>query len=71
MIRIVDGGQVLDEYEQEIGIRTVKIMGTSILLNGKPVYLRGFGKHEDSDIVGRGFNIGVMKRDFELMKWLR
>lgn len=70
VIRIVDGGQVLDEYEQEIGIRTVKIMGTSILLNGKPVYLRGFGKHEDSDIVGRGFNIGVMKRDFELMKWI-
>ena len=32
--------------------------------------MKGFGKHEDSDIVGRGFNIGVMKRDFELMKWI-
>lgn len=70
VVKIVDGGEVLDEYDTEIGIRTVKVEGTSILLNGKPVYLRGFGKHEDSDIVGRGFNIGVMKRDFELMKWI-
>lgn len=70
VVKIVDGSEVLDEYDTEIGIRTVKVEGTSILLNGKPVYLRGFGKHEDSDIVGRGFNIGVMKRDFELMKWI-
>lgn len=70
VVRIVDGEEVIDEYHQEIGIRTVKVEGTSILLNGKPVYLRGFGKHEDSDIVGRGFNIGVMKRDFECMKWI-
>ena len=70
VIQIMDDAQVVDEYEQEIGIRTVEVKGTDILLNGSPVYLRGFGKHEDSDIVGRGFNIGVMKRDFELMKWI-
>lgn len=70
IIRICDGENIIDEYEQEIGIRTIKVEGTSILLNGKPVYFRGFGKHEDSDIVGRGFHIGVMKRDFELMKWI-
>lgn len=70
VIRIVDDNVVLDEYEQEIGIRTIEVRGTSILLNGSPVYLRGFGKHEDSDVVGRGFNIGNMKRDFELLKWV-
>ena len=32
--------------------------------------LKEFEKHEDSDIVGRGFNMGVMKRDFECMKWI-
>lgn len=69
-IRIMDGEELIDEYEQEIGIRTVKVEGTDILLNGEPVYLKGFGKHEDSDIVGRGFSIGIMKRDFELMKWI-
>lgn len=70
VVQIVDGAEVIDEYEMEIGIRTVEVKGASILINGAPVYLRGFGKHEDSDVVGRGFNIGVMKRDFELMKWI-
>lgn len=69
-IRIMDGEELIDEYEQEIGIRTVKVEGTDILINEEPVYLKGFGKHEDSDIVGRGFSIGIMKRDFELMKWI-
>lgn len=69
-IRIMDGSAVIDEYFEEIGIRTVEILGKEILLNGEPVYLKGFGKHEDSDIVGRGFNIGMMKRDFECMKWI-
>ena len=69
VIRIWDGEQVVDEYWENIGIRTVQIRGEEILVNGKPVYLKGFGKHEDSDFTGRGFNPGVMKRDVELMKW--
>ena len=70
IIRIQEGTEIWDEYYDEIGIRTVEIEGTEILINGSPVYLKGFGKHEDSDIVGRGFNMGVMKRDFECMKWI-
>lgn len=70
VIRITDGERVLDEYIDDIGIRTFHIDGDRFLLNGHPVYLKGFGKHEDSDIVGRGFNMGVVKRDFELMKWI-
>lgn len=70
VVRILDGTDVIDEYYDLIGIRTVAIEGKDILVNGQKVYLKGFGKHEDSDIVGRGFNIGVMKRDFECMKWI-
>ena len=70
VVRIQNEEGIVDEYREEIGIRTVEVKGKDILINGKPVYLKGFGKHEDSDIVGRGFNIGVMKRDFECMKWI-
>lgn len=70
VVRILDGTDVIDEYYDLIGVRTVAIEGKDILINGQKVYLKGFGKHEDSDIVGRGFNIGVMKRDFECMKWI-
>ena len=69
-ISLIRGNQLIDSYQMPIGIREVRIDGENILINGSPVYMKGFGKHEDSDIVGRGFNIGVMKRDFELMKWI-
>lgn len=69
VIQIVDGEHIIDEYTEKIGIRTVEIKGTQILINGEVVYLKGFGKHEDFEILGRGFNWAVAKRDFECMKW--
>ena len=63
-------GRIVDRYDAPAGIRTVAVENGEILLNGKPVYLKGFGKHEDSDILGRGFNWAVAKRDFECMKWI-
>ena len=70
VIRITDGETVVDEYREKIGIRTFEIKGGSFLLNGKAVYLRGFGKHEDADIRGRGLDLATVKRDYELMKWI-
>lgn len=69
VIRLKNDDLIIDEYREKIGIRTVEISGNKILLNGEPVYLKGFGKHEDADIIGRGTSLAVMKRDFELMKW--
>lgn len=59
-----------DHYTLPIGIRTVKTTETQLLVNGKPVYLKGFGKHEDSDIKGKGLDEAVNVRDFELLKWI-
>lgn len=69
VIRITDGETVVDEYHEKIGIRTFEIKDGNFLLNGKAVYLRGFGKHEDADIRGRGLDLATVKRDYELMKW--
>ena len=69
-ISVGDKNELLDEYSQKIGLRTIEIKGIDILINNKPVYLKGFGKHEDSDIIGRGFSYSVLKRDFELLKWV-
>lgn len=70
VLKIINNNEVIDEYYDYIGIRTVEVKGTSILVNGKSVYLKGFGKHEDADVVGRGFSMPIMKRDFECMKWI-
>ena len=69
-IRIVDGPLLLDSYSDTIGIRTFEVKDGSFLLNGSPVYLRGFGRHEDSNVRGKGFDPVLNKRDYELMKWI-
>ncbi len=70
IIRVTDkAGKLLDEYSDRIGLRTVEVKDKEILINGKPVYLKGYGKHEDFNILGRTFNYSIAKRDFECMKW--
>ncbi|RFZ79577.1 beta-glucuronidase [Lacrimispora amygdalina] len=59
-----------DCYEQEFGVRTVEVKGTQFLINRKPFYFKGFGKHEDSDFYGRGMNQALNVKDISLMKWL-
>jgi beta-glucuronidase len=60
----------LDEYALPIGLRTVEVRGEALLLNGEPVHLRGFGKHEDFFLHGRGLDLATLVRDFELLKWI-
>ena len=70
-IALVDGaGEVVDEYAQRFGVRTIAVAGDRLLLNGAPVYLQGFGRHEDFPIVGKGLCHGVNVRDHELLKWI-
>lgn len=47
---VAPNGDVIDTYSQKIGIRTVTWSNKTIYLNEKPLYLRGFGMHEDSDV---------------------
>jgi beta-glucuronidase len=63
-------GAPIDEYALPIGIRTIEAKGEALLLNGAPIHLRGFGKHEDFLLHGRGQDLAVLVRDFELLKWI-
>lgn len=63
-------GEVIDTYSQKIGIRTVTWSNTTIYLNEKPLYLKGFGMHEDSDLRGKGWDPVLWVKNFNLIKWL-
>lgn len=59
-----------DVYEQAFGVRTVKVEGDKFLINGRPFYFKGFGKHEDSFFHGRGLDQCLNVKDISLMRWL-
>jgi len=64
---VTDGDDV---YRLPFGIRKISWNATNLLVNGRIVYLRGFGRHEDSDIRGKGLDLPLVARDFELIKWM-
>lgn len=63
-------GAIKDRYALESGVRTIATDDKHILLNGKPIFLKGFGKHEDFPIFGRGSAYPVIVKDFALLKWI-
>lgn len=58
-----------DVYTLPYGVRTVRIEGTRFLINEKPFYFKGYGKHEDTFPGGRGINLPMNTKDISIMKW--
>ncbi len=70
LVELWRGGERLDVYEQPFGVRTIAVKDGKFLINGRPFYFKGFGKHEDSSIHGRGFDEVVNVKDLNLLKWM-
>lgn len=69
-VRLRKNGQVIDVYRLPIGIRTVEVTDREFLINGEPFYFKGFGKHEDMDIKGKGLDNAILVKDFNLLQWI-
>lgn len=63
-------GKVVDTYSLATGLRTIKVSGTKFLINDKPFYFTGFGKHEDTAVRGKGHDQAYMVHDFQLLNWI-
>ncbi|XP_075167079.1 beta-glucuronidase-like [Haematobia irritans] len=61
---------LIDVYRMQIGIRKVQWDEKNLLMNGRKVYMHGFGRHEDSDLRGKGLDYALLTRDFNLLKWI-
>ncbi|KAK5048261.1 hypothetical protein LTR84_005931 [Exophiala bonariae] len=66
----LDDNSLVDEYSIDVGVRTVEVKGSQFLINNKPFYFTGFGKHEDTPIRGKGHDSAYMVHDFQLLEWI-
>jgi beta-glucuronidase len=69
-VELVDAEEIRDRCSLQIGIRTIKVDGDQLLLNGEPINLLGFGRHEDFALIGRGLFPPAIIKDYALMKWV-
>ncbi len=58
-----------DSLDDEIGFRTIEVQGTDILLNGKPVFLRGISIHAEAPL--RGGRANTDQDAATLLGWAR
>lgn len=68
--RLTRNGALVDVCEVRTGFRTVTVERDGIYLNGEKVYLKGFGRHEDAPVRGKGYDAVTMVNDFHWMKWI-
>lgn len=70
MILSTTASGTVDIYRLRFGVRTLKWNTTQFLINDKPIYFRGFGRHEDSDLRGKGLDWALITKDFNLLRWI-
>ncbi|KAF6207277.1 hypothetical protein GE061_018518 [Apolygus lucorum] len=68
-VTLRDGNVEVDRLSKTFGIRTILTNGKNLIMNGKQLYLKGFGMHQDAEIRGRGFDQVQLVRDINLLKW--
>jgi len=65
---IEEDGEVIDDLIERIGFREVRVDGNRILMNGKPLKIRGVCRHEDHPMFGAAIPVEAMARDLELIR---
>lgn len=69
VIRLVDkNGQTVETTGCKVGFRSVEVKSGQVLVNGKPVRLRGVNRHEHDPATGKAVSLESMEKDILLMK---
>lgn len=61
-------GVLTDDLIERVAFRTVAISGRDILVNGKPVFLQGFCRHEDHPLFGAVLPFQAQMYDLQLLR---
>ncbi len=61
-------GKLIEATSCKVGFRTVEIKDAQLMVNGKPVLVRGVNLHEHNALTGHVIDKETMLKDIELMK---
>lgn len=61
-------GNVLETIQKPFGFRKVEIANSQLLVNGKPILLKGVNRHEIHPVSGKAVSVESMVQDILLMK---
>lgn len=66
--QLFESGVAQDDLVERFGFREVKVVHNRICVNGKPIFPKGFNRHEDYANVGCAVPLQLMVQDLDLMQ---
>ncbi len=63
-----DSGRVIEAIPQKVGFRTVEMKDGQLMVNGRPILIKGVNRHEHDADTGHAVSVEQMLRDVRLMK---
>jgi len=69
-VRLEDKGNILDEVSDRFGVRTIEAQDREILLNGRPVRIRGVNRYDEYAKFGPTVPRDVMRKELMRIKKL-
>jgi len=69
LVTLTDGEGVVLEVERfAVGFRQIEVSGQQVLINGRPIKIRGVNRHETHPDLGHAVSLESMIKDITLMK---
>lgn len=69
LLTLKDGaGKTIEVIPADIGFKSVSVKGSQLLVNGKPIYIKGTNRHEIDPDLGQAIDTKSMINDILLMK---
>ena len=62
-----DSGEI-ERFVRKVGFRETHIDKTALVIDGKPIKLKGTAHHDSDPVLGRAITPAIERRDLELMK---
>ncbi len=68
VVVLKDGKRVIETTSCRVGFRSIAVKGRELLINGKPVLIRGVNRHDHHDALGKTIPRETMIKDIEVLK---
>jgi len=67
-IKVCKGNEVLEYHTKKVGIMRSEIKGHHILVNGKPIYIKGINRHDNNAKKGKALSVEDIAHDLTDIK---
>lgn len=67
-IELIDKCGAFEIHSKRIGIMHTRVSGNKLLINEKPIYIKGINRHENDPWNGKALTVEQIRRDLEIIK---